>query len=353
MGTVLLFHETAEPSLCLLNYFHSELNPYVKRDRKINKSSKREGESSLLMVRKLFGRILLFISTVFGAVTVGTSFGEPIVAILFVYLLTSALPSILALFLIKGRQAIVFNRWGLKSFFLSKGVRIYVLITIITPILLKSIDTLHFNNWDRLSGPEDVYFANLSVEWMGYASVITGLLAFIFFIGIFVFGWRDSTSFQKYMFILSLSFALILSVVMRNDYKAINPDGLVISTLGEKEEISWSDVEHAYLTGELNRKGYRSNVSNHFQWEFEFLLKNGESETFGPFSYTSYNLEASTKIKELLADKRISLTTDRLTDKEWDYVQIDMDYEEEAKPEDFYSVFQYNPKTKEYYTIPY
>lgn len=305
------------------------------------------------MVRKLFGRILLFISTVFGALTVGTSFGEPIVVILFIYLLTSVLPAILALFLLKGRQAIVFNRWGLKSFFLSKGVRIYVLITIITPILIMSIDTLHFSNWDRLSSPEDVYFANLSVEWMGYASIITGLTAFIFFIGIFVFGWKDSHAFHRYTFILSLSLAIILSVVMRNDYKAINPDGLVISTFGEKEEISWSDVEYAYLTGELNRKGYRSNVSNHFEWEFEFLLKNGETETFGPFSYTDYNLEASKNIKELLADKRISLTTERLTDKEWDYVQIDMDYEEEAKPEDFYSVFQYDPETQEYYNIPY
>ena len=47
------------------------------------------------------------------------------------------------------------------------------------------------------------------------------------------------------------------------------------------------------------------------------------------------------------------LTTDRLLDEEWEYVQIDMDYEEEAKPEDFYSVFQYDPKTREYYDIQY
>ncbi|MEH7272510.1 hypothetical protein [Neobacillus vireti] len=58
-------------------------------------------------------------------------------------------------------------------------------------------------------------------------------------------------------------------------------------------------------------------------------------------------------IKELLADKKISLTTDKLYAKEWDFVEVDIEFEEDANPEDFYTIFQYNPETKEYYYISY
>jgi hypothetical protein len=76
-----------------------------------------------------------------------------------------------------------------------------------------------------------------------------------------------------------------------------------------------------------------------FKWKFVFLLKNGKTEEFGPFSYSKYSLEDSIKIKEPLADKKISLTTDQLLAKEWDFVEIDMDYEEDANPKDFYTLF--------------
>lgn len=308
----------------------------------------------LLKLRKFFGGILMVISVVFGTVAVGVGYGEPIVITLFIYLLIGVLPFILALFLLKGRKAIQLNRSGLRSFLVSKGVRIYVYITIIIPTLLKSIDTLNSNNMERLSDPGDVYFTRLTVEWLGYTSVIVGLIAFISFTGVFVvLGWKNSYLYLRYMLVISLSLSIILAAMMHNDYKAINQDGLVISTLGNNEEISWSDVKHAYLKARVTSDGFSKTSGSSFKWEFEFHLKNGETEEFGPFSYSTYNLEDSINIKELLADKNISLTTDQLSDKEWSFVQIEMDYEEEAKPEDFYSIFQYDPKTREYYDIQY
>ncbi|PAE40144.1 hypothetical protein [Bacillus sp. 7884-1] len=85
--------------------------------------------------------------------------------------------------------------------------------------------------------------------------------------------------------------------------------------------------------------------------KFVFLLKNGETEEFGPFTCSKYNLENSLHIKELLADKNISNTTDQLLAKEWDFIEVDMEFEEEANPEVIYSVFQYTPETNEYYNV--
>ena len=267
--------------------------------------------------------------------------------------LTGILPLIIALFLFEGRQAIKFNISSLHLLLVNPGVRIYVLITIITPILLNSLDTLKFSNVDRLSSPGDVYFASLSVEWLGYMLVFAGLIAFMAFAGLFVLGWKNSRKPLRYTFIITFILSIFISVIINNDYKAINQNGLVISSLGNKEEISWSDVKHVNLKGSITSDGFSKTSGSSFKWKFEFFLKNGETEHFGPFSYSEYSLEDSLNIKKLLADKNISLTTDQLLDKEWEYVQIDMDYEEGAKPEDFYSVFQYDPKTREYYDIQY
>lgn len=296
---------------------------------------------------------MMIISVIFGAVSVGIGYGEPIVITLIMYLLTGILPLIIAFFLFEGRQAIKFNISSLRSLLVNPRVRIYVLITIITPILLNSLDTLKFSKVDRLLSPGDVYFANISIEWLGYTLVFAGLTAFMAFAGVFVLGWKNSKNSLRYTFIITLTLSIFISVIINNDYKAINQDGLVIRTLGNKEEISWSDVKHVNLKGSVTSDGFSKTSGSSFKWKFEFLLKNGETEEFGPFSYSKYNLEDSINIKELLADKNISLTTDQLLDEEWEYVQIDMDYEEEAKPEDFYSVFQYDPKTREYYYIQY
>ncbi|PMC37863.1 hypothetical protein CJ195_09650 [Bacillus sp. UMB0899] len=308
----------------------------------------------LLKLRKFLGGILIIISFIMGATSVGIGFGEPIFVTIIMYLLLGILPLILAFFLIEGKQ--MFKKLTISNFrslLVNPGVRVYVFITIITPVLLNILDTLKFSNMDRLSSPGDVYFANISVEWLGYIIVFAGLTAFMSFARLFAVGWKKCEKHIRYAFILSFTIAIFISVIINNDYKTINQNGLVISTLGNKEEIPWSDVEHVYLKGSITSDGFSKTSGSSFKWKFEFLLKNGESEEFGSFTYLKDNLEDSLNIKELLAEKKISVTSDRLFDEEWDYVQIDMKYEEEAKPEDFYSIFNYDPKTGEYYYIPY
>lgn len=306
-----------------------------------------------MKIRKFFGVLLLIISVIFGAVSIGMGYGEPIVITLIMYLILGIFPLILALLLFKGKSAIKFKVSNLRSLFVNQRVRVYVLITIITPIVLNFVDSLGRNKLERLAGPGNIYFANISEGWLGYTIVFVSLITFISFAGIFVLGWKNSKHSLRYTFIINLIFTILISVMINDDYKAINQDELIISTLGKKEKIPWSDVKHAYLKGKITSDGFKKSSGSSFKWKFEFVLKNGDTEEFGPFTYFKYNLKDSLNIKKLLADKNISLTIDQLSDEEWEYVQIDMDYEEEVKPEDFYSLFQYDPKSGQYYYIHY
>jgi len=295
----------------------------------------------------------LIISVIFGAVSIGMGYGEPIVITLIMYLILGIFPLILALLIFKGKSAIKFKVSNLRSLFVNQRVRVYVLLTIITPILLNFVDSLGRNKLERLAGPGNIYFANISEGWLGYTIVFVSLITFMSFAGIFVLGWKNSKHSLRYTFIINLIFTILISVMINDDYKAINQDELIISTLGKKEKIPWSDVKHAYLKGKITSDGFKKSSGSSFKWKFEFVLKNGDTEEFGPFTYFKYNLKDSLNIKKLLADKNISLTIDQLSDEEWEYVQIDMDYEEEVKPEDFYSLFQYDPKSGQYYYIHY
>ncbi len=306
-----------------------------------------------MKIRKFFGVLLLIISVIFGAVSIGLGYGEPVVITLIMYLILGIFPLILALLLFKGKSAIKFKVSNLRSLFVNQRVRVYVLITIITPILLNFVDSLGRNKLERLAGPGNIYFANISEGWLGYTIVFVSLITFMSFAGIFVLGWKNSKHSLRYTFIINLIFTILISVMINDDYKAINQDELIISTLGKKEKIPWSDVKHAYLKGKITSDGFKKSSGSSFKWKFEFVLKNGDTEEFGPFTYFKYNLKDSLNIKKLLADKNISLTIDQLSDEEWEYVQIDMDYEEEVKPEDFYSLFQYDPKSGQYYYIHY
>ncbi|MFD2212226.1 hypothetical protein [Metabacillus endolithicus] len=307
----------------------------------------------LMKIRKFFGVLLVIISVIFGAASFGLGYGEPIFITLIMYLMLGIFPLILALLLFKGRSVIAFKVSNLRSLFVNKRVRVYILITIITPILLNFVDSLSRNKMKRLAGSENVYFANISEGWLGYTIVFISLIVFMAFSGIFVLGWKNSEKSLRYTFIITLIFTILISVMINDDYKAINKNEIIISTLGNKEKIPWSDVKHAYLKGKITSDGFKKSSGSSFKWKFEFVLKNGDTEEFGPFTYFKYNLRDSLNIKKLLADKNISLTIDQLSDEEWEYVQIDMEYEEQVKPEDFYSLFQYDPESGEYYYIQY
>nr|WP_106781328.1 hypothetical protein [Lysinibacillus timonensis] len=307
----------------------------------------------LLKIRNFFGGLFIIFSFIFGALSVGMGFDESFKLTIIMYLLFGILPLLIAKLLFEGWQGFQFKVSNMKSLLVHPGIRLYVLVTVITPILLNSLDIINFYNMDRLSSPEDVYFANISVDWLGYIIVFAGLIAFMCFCGVFVLGWKNSKKPLRYTFIISFTLSILISILINNDYQAINPDGLVISTLGNREEIPWSEVEHVNLKGNVSSDGFSKNSTSSFKWKFEFLLKNGETRVFGPFYYTKYSLEDSLNIKRLIHDKNINATTYQLSEREWEFVQVDIGYETDANVEDFYSIFQYDPQSKEYYNIQY
>lgn len=71
----------------------------------------------------------------------------------------------------------------------------------------------------------------------------------------------------------------------------------------------------------------------------------------GPFYYGNRYLDASLDIKKLIIEKRISMSTDRISKKEWCFIEVDMEYHE-GSPEDFYTFFQFDPESKKYYNNP-
>jgi hypothetical protein len=159
---------------------------------------------------------------------------------------------------------------------------------------------------------------------------------------------KNTETLFKWMLVFSLIFSLASGFFTRSDYNAIKTDGLQLSPFGEKEEVSWADIEYAEIDGYIS-----GGKDSDFEWRFYFKLRDGRAIDFGPFGYHKYGLDKSLEIKDLLKEKKIPWTVYNLTNKEWEYVKIDMDYEEDANPEDFYAIFQYDPDQKEYYSIPF
>ncbi len=115
---------------------------------------------------------MMILSFIFGALSIGIGYGEPIFITLIMYLLTGILPLFIAFFLFEGKQIFKrkFSISRFRSLFVNPGVRVYVFITIIIPILLNILDTLKFSNMDRLSKPGDVYFAEYIHRMVGLYS---------------------------------------------------------------------------------------------------------------------------------------------------------------------------------------
>jgi hypothetical protein len=77
-----------------------------------------------------------------------------------------------------------------------------------------------------------------------------------------------------------------------------------------------------------------------------------EKIEFNSFGYTSSGIKNSLKIKKKVKEKGIPFSSDSLSEKEWRIVQKEMKEQEDEKtppnPEDFYSLFEYNPIEKRY-----
>lgn len=292
----------------------------------------------LKKLKKYVGILICIFSGMFAIASAIRLFEDSVPVVLTMYILVGIVPFSIGIYLLKGKGAFDLKKSTLPEY------RVFVWVTFAAPALLSGIQ--HFS-WKNNSG-DFLYMDNLTQEWVGYLLVITGMMAYFSAGRWFVAGWKNTETHVKWILAVSLTISIATGFITRNDYNAIHKDGLLLSPFGEKEKIHWSEIKYAEIDGYVS--GGRD---SDFVWRFYFNLKDGRVVNFGPFGYNKYGLEDSLAIKELLKEQQISWTVYNLTEKEWEYVEVDMKYDEEAKPEDFYAVFQYNPSKKEYYSIPF
>ncbi|WP_059172553.1 hypothetical protein [Bacillus sp. FJAT-27445] len=245
---------------------------------------------------------------------------------------------------------------GTKMFssyiFKSKSLRSFLFLTTVGPFSLNLLDWWRNGQYRNLANLKDVWLMPGSFGWLDYFLCGTGV-AFLFTMGaIFIFGSKETGKYVISLCVVSLLLTSVLFYITMNDYEAIRADGIVIQKLGDKEEIAWSKVRHVDILGYLSRDGASKTSTRSFKWEFVFYLNDGTKKAIGPFKYNDYFLTGSLDIKKLIMDKKIQMATDRITEEEWGFIKVDMKYEV-GNRDDFYEIFQYDPKTKEYYSITY
>jgi len=294
--------------------------------------------------RKVVGMIVIIISIIFGMTTVGIAEPDDLFATAIMYLMIGLFPFFLGFYVMNGKYKL---KEALPMF------RIYTGVTIFIPLVLQLADYLTNGKNERLSTPSDIYLDILGgSEWIFYLHYIPAFFAFITFLGLYMFGRKNLPNYAPYLFIISLILTIGLTFFTKDDYRAIREEGLFSSIQGKDEKVAWTEIEKVYLSGFVSRDGYSKTATASFKWEYIFHLKNGGQIVYGPFGYSEYHLTVSHAIKNKIMEERLAMSSDFITEKEWGYIEVDMDYES-GDPNDFYSLFQYNPETEDYYDIPY
>lgn len=297
----------------------------------------------LKKLRKFVGYIVVLISLFIGIIGVYETELDAIILNFFIYILIGGFPFIIGMLLIEGWRPLKENAWA--------RFRLYTGVTIPAPAVIRINDYFNTQKEERVSSPTDIYLDYVGTpQFLTYAVIGAGILAFMTFVAIYV-TWFQMEKHVYIMFVVSLIICIVVPIIAKNDYRAIREEGLFLSSQGSNKAIPWSDIEKVELDGEIV-EGLGRSSSSYYKWDFIFYLEDGEKEKFGPFSYSDYNLQDSKDIKNIIMENRVSISIDELSEEEWSYVKIDMEYEE-GDPNDFYSLFQYNPEEKEYYFIPY
>lgn len=168
------------------------------------------------------------------------------------------------------------------------------------------------------------------------------LVAYAYCVSIYI-NWVKIPKKSYVILAVSLAVAVLPSIV-RTGYSAVREEGIVISKLTMEKEMSWSEVNSVYLNGyKATGRGY-----SRFEWRFYFFLENGEEIEFGPFQYGTSALETSHNIKNTMIDGNIPITRQPLTEEELEYIERDLE-NKEGNPDDFYSLFRYDPEIKGHY----
>lgn len=286
-------------------------------------------------------RKILFFILVVGSLIIGLSFvaygadwkEAPVFSFVF-YLVIGLVPFLLGYLIRMGKKV--------KEFFW-RAVRIYTAITIGFPLAWFIISFLDHAKRGSDAHPNDIYFQYGSITTiLMMFSFIAIVVAYVFSVRIYV-NWFKTPS--KFYVILAVSLAIaVLPSLINTGYSAIREEGIVISKLTKENEIAWSEVDSVYLSG--YKATGRGNSG--FKWTFYFILENGDGIDFGPFGYGNYGLETSHDIKNKMIAENIPITRQPLTEEELEYIERDLE-NKEGNPDDFYSLFRYDPEIKGHY----
>jgi hypothetical protein len=216
-------------------------------------------KSILLRVKKIIGYGICIFSIITGGMATGMLFDEVGPVPFISYVLIGLLPFWLGLIMIYGKEMFRFEKGHLTK------LRLYVFLSFVIPVLLRSIDYLNHEKTSTLSSIKDVYLQTTSSEWLGYVIVFAGILAVFAGGRLFIVGWKATEAHVRWMFAITMLIAVTFIFITRSDYQAIRTDGIVLSKLGEQEEISWDQVENVEIDGRVSRDGFSQTSSYSFK----------------------------------------------------------------------------------------
>ena len=226
--------------------------------------------------------------------------------------------------------------------------RVFTGITIIIPFGVKLYPYFLNEEQAQLLDRANIYVDAIAQPTFFSMGVVVALIVgVITLLSIYINGFKLSKKIYMLFGMSAISLA-IMYFIAEKEYKAINDDGIIVSAEESQQAFAWADVESVYLSSYVSSENTKKYV-----WEFVFYVKDGEEITIGPFRYEQDAIATSLAIKDKIMEQKIAMYLDGLTDEDWQYVQNDMDGQTDVNPQDFYTLIQYNPETKEYYDMPY
>ena len=226
--------------------------------------------------------------------------------------------------------------------------RVFTGITIIIPFSVKLYPYFFNEQQAQLLDRANIYVDAIAQPTFFSMGVVVALIVgVIALLSIYINGFKLSKKIYVLFGMSAISLA-IMYFIAEKEYKAINDDGIIVSAEESQQEFAWADIESVYLSSYVSSENTKKYV-----WEFVFYVKDGEEITMGPFRYEQDAIATSLAIKDKIMEQKIAMYLDGLTDEDWQYVQSDMDGQTDVNPQDFYTLIQYNPETKEYYDMPY
>lgn len=300
----------------------------------------------LRFLLKVIAGILIFFSIFTGMFSLEVSeWDEHPVVYIILYFILGLIPYLLGYRLFAGKEKFKEKLWI--------SLRIYTAITVFFTLTMELYNYLRYLNHKKLSHPGDIYLDSIALpDTLYFIALVSAFIAVSSLMAIYITWFKV----PKIIYIVSI-FSLLLGIsipwISKDDYRAIREEGIVMEIQGEYTHIPWNKVHLVDLNGYIEKGGRNP---DRFKWDFIFYTETGtvkmEKIEFNSFGYTSSGIKNSLKIKKKVKEKGIPFSSDSLSEKEWRIVQKEMKEQEDEKtppnPEDFYSLFEYNPIEKRY-----